>query len=468
MSTGYASVGARLDRLPPGKFHKRILTLIGAGMFFDGFDIYLAAGVLGALVRDGISNVNTNAWFISATFAGMTIGAWMAGILGDRYGRRFTYQFNLAIFGLASLVAVFMSSIGPLAACRFFMGLGLGAEIVVGYGTLAEFVPPGLRGRYASLMNVFTNSALFVATFGGFVIIPYFGWRAMFAIAALGAGFVWILRKNMPESPRWLESKGKHQEAEAVMDGIEREFYPELVASAPAMRTEHPANRVLQSKGSLATLFQGRLLGRTITGVVINVVNNLITHGFITWMPTIFIAEGLSVTKSLGFTTVMTLGAPFGGLLGWFFAERLGRKRGTVIFSFVAIVIGLVYPHVSSNAAVMAMGFALVAVIFILGALSISAYVPELFPTEVRLRGVGLCSTVGRLANVGIPLLVAALYTSGGIQAVLTLICAGLLVQGLVVAFMGPETRGRALEDSADAVAPGGTLGTVQPNVSGS
>ena len=80
-------IGRRLDALPPGKFHIRMLCLIGAGMFFDGFDIYLAAGVLGALVREGVSNVDTNAWFISATFAGMTVGAWMAGVLGDRYGQ---------------------------------------------------------------------------------------------------------------------------------------------------------------------------------------------------------------------------------------------------------------------------------------------------------------------------------------------------------------------------------------------
>ena len=438
-----SSIGHRLDRLPRGKFHTRMLFLVGAGMFFDGFDIYLAAGVLGALVREGLSDVDRNAWFISATFAGMTVGAWLAGVLGDRYGRRFTYQFNLAVFGIASLAAAFAPDIVWLTAFRFVMGLGLGAEIVVGYGTLSEFMPPAIRGRYAALLAVFTNSALFVATFGGFLIIPYLGWRWMFAIAGIGAGIVWLMRKNMPESPRWLEAKGRHAEAEAITRRIEEEAYgADSVPPAPVQRTAPAA----VAEVSLATLFRGQLLVRTITGIVINVVNNLITHGFIIWMPTFFLAQGLTVTRSLGFTAVMTLGAPLGAFLGCLMAESIGRKRGIVLFSFVALAIGLAYPQASDPILVMALGFCLVACVFILGALSIAAYVPELFPTEIRLRGVGLCSTTGRLANIGIPFLIAFLYTRGGIGAVLGLISAGLFVQGVVVAVLGVETKGMALE----------------------
>lgn len=451
MSKTTATIGQRLDSLPPGKFHKRLLWLVGAGMFFDGFDIYLAAGVLGALVREGMSDVDTNAWFISATFAGMTIGAWLAGILGDRFGRRFSYQFNLAIFALASIASAFAPNMEWLIFFRFLMGLGLGAEIVIGYGTLAEFMPPQIRGRYGALLNVFTNSALFVATFGGFLIIPFLGWRWMFGIAGVGATVIWLLRKKMLESPRWLESKGRLIEADRVMREIEEE---EGIKSPPMGDLAPMAQAKVVPQLPLSHLFKGRLLPRTFTGMVVNVINNLITHGFITWMPTFFIAQGLTVTKSLGFTAVMTLGAPAGSLIGYLLTERLGRKNGTVIFSIVALLIGLVYPHVSSPIAVMATGFSLVACIFILGALSIACYVPELFPTEIRMRGVGLCSTTGRLANVGIPFLIAYLYVQFGVTGVLGLISAGLLVQAIVVAVFGAETRGMALEDvttSSDA-----------------
>src|SRR6202034_3192757 len=136
------NAGARLDRLPIGPFHRRIMMLIGIGMFFDGFDIYLAGTVLGVTLKSGFSTLPQNALFISSTFVGMMLGSFAAGFLGDRYGRRFTYQFNLLIFGLASLAATFAPDMTTLNILRFVMGLGLGAEIVVGYSTMTEFVPP--------------------------------------------------------------------------------------------------------------------------------------------------------------------------------------------------------------------------------------------------------------------------------------------------------------------------------------
>jgi putative MFS transporter len=107
--------GARLDRLPISSFHYRIFWLIGAGMFFDGYDLYVGGNVLGATVQSGFSTLAQNAQFVSFTFIGMTLGSLIAGFLGDHLGRRFTYQFNLVIFGLASLAAAFAPDMGSLA-----------------------------------------------------------------------------------------------------------------------------------------------------------------------------------------------------------------------------------------------------------------------------------------------------------------------------------------------------------------
>jgi putative MFS transporter len=141
--TRHASVNAcvRLDRLPASAFHRRIPLLIGTGMFIDACDIYLAPGVLGALVKSGWSDVATNALFLSATFAGMLIGTVSSGFVGDCCGRRFSYQSNLLIFGVASLLGVFAPSMRVLIGLRFVMGISLGAEIVVGYASLSEFIP---------------------------------------------------------------------------------------------------------------------------------------------------------------------------------------------------------------------------------------------------------------------------------------------------------------------------------------
>ena len=152
------NAGGRLDRLPIGPFHRRIMWLIGIGMFFDGFDIYIAATVLGSTLKSGFSTLPQNAWFVSATFVGMMAGSFLTGFFGDRYGRRFTYQANLLVFGLAAIGAAFAPNMTVLIILRFIMGVGLGAENVVGYSTMTEFVPARSRGRFLGLMAVFVVS----------------------------------------------------------------------------------------------------------------------------------------------------------------------------------------------------------------------------------------------------------------------------------------------------------------------
>jgi len=195
--TTTVNAGARFDRLPISSFHHRIFWLIGAGMFFDGYDLYVGTTVLGATLQSKFSTLPQNAQFISLTFFGMTIGALITGFLGDRYGRRFTYQFNLMIFGLASLAAAFAPDMQTLNILRFVMGLGLGAEIVVGYSTLTEFVPPKSRGRWLAFMAFLVVLGLPVTTLLGNLIIPNFGWRPMFAIAGVGSLIVWRI-ESMP------------------------------------------------------------------------------------------------------------------------------------------------------------------------------------------------------------------------------------------------------------------------------
>src|ERR1700749_84718 len=217
------NAGARPDRLPISSFHYRIFWLVGPGMFFDGYDLYVAGGVLATLIQTKFSTLPQNLQFISLTFVGMTIGSLITGFVGDKFGRRFPYQTNLLIFGLASLAAAFAQDMTQLIACRFVQGLGLGAEIVVGYSTMTEFVPPKSRGRWMAMMAFIVVAGFPVFALLGYLIIPNFGWRPMFIIAGVGSLIVWYLRKNLPESPRWLESQGRTAEAEALMQAIEKE-----------------------------------------------------------------------------------------------------------------------------------------------------------------------------------------------------------------------------------------------------
>src|ERR1700745_333329 len=176
------NVGGRLDRLPLTRLHRKVFSLVGVGMFFEGFDIYIAASVLGATYKSGFSTLAQNGLFISTTFVGMTLGALLTGFWGDRYGRRVTYQVNLMLFGAASLASAFAPDMTTLIALRFLMGLGLGAENVVGYAIMSAFFPAPVRGRWSGLICTLVPSGLPASALLAWLLVPAFGWRVMFVL----------------------------------------------------------------------------------------------------------------------------------------------------------------------------------------------------------------------------------------------------------------------------------------------
>ena len=423
--------------------------LIGAGMFFDGFDIYLAATVLGAVLKSGFSTLGQNAEFVSATFVGMMLGSFVTGFLGDRYGRRFTYQANLAIFGFTSIAAAFAPSMAVLIWIQLIIGFGLGAENVVGYSTLTEFVPPESRGKWLGLMTVFVVTGLPVAALLGTLIIPTLGWRAMFVLGGIGALVVWYLRKKLPESPRWMESVGRTEEADALLSAIEREValqHGPLPVPTLAPAAKHSRN--------LSSLLSSAILPRMILGSVSLIVINTLLYGFVTWLPTFFVQQGLSIAKSFRYSLVMALGAPLGSAIGAFTADSWGRKPTIIGACLLTILIGSFYPFIKNPAILMLTGFSLIIPIYVLVALLFAIYIPELFPTEVRLRASGICNTFGRGAIIFTPFLVVALFRSHGVGGVLVFMIGLLIVEILVVLALGVEPKKRRLEElESEAIA---------------
>ncbi len=441
--TTSVNAGARLDRLPIGAFHYRIFWLVGAGMFFDGYDLYVGTNVLPAALQSGFSTLPLNADFISKTFLGMTIGALVTGFLGDWFGRRFTYQVNLLLFGLASLAAAFAPNMMTLNWLRFAMGLGLGAEIVVGYSTLTEFVPPRSRGRWLSFMAFLVVTGLPVTAALGYLIIPGWGWRPMFVIAGIGALIVWWLRKKLPESPRWLEAKGRTAEAEALLAAIEGQAATTLppAAEAPSAR---PAD--------LAALTRPPLLNRMIVGSWALITVNTLIFGFVIWLPQFFVQQGLTITRSFEYTLVLAIASPAGCALGAVCADFIGRRMSIIGASIATIVLGAVYATFTAATApslILTVGSLLVLAIYVQVAILFGVYTPELFPTEVRLRANGICNTLGRAATIVSPFAVLGLATSYGVPGVLGLMITLVMIQIVVVWAWGVETRQRALEEVA-------------------
>jgi putative MFS transporter len=436
------NAGARLDRLPISSFHRRILLLIGIGMFFDGFDVYVAATILGATLQTGFSTLSQNAEFVSVTFLGMMLGSFLTGFLGDRYGRRFTYQANLAIFGLASIASAFAPSMNVLILLRGLMGLGLGAEIVAGFSTMTEFVPPQARGKWVGALSACVVTSLPVTALASTLLIPHFGWRIMFMLGGAGALVVWYLRKALPESPRWLESIGRSEEAEFILQRIEKEVSADhgpLPLPAPPVPT--PPFR------SVAALLSPTLLPRMVVGAVTLIVANTLIYGFVTWLPTFFVQEGLGIARSFSYSLMMSIGAPIGSAIGALTADSWGRRPTIIGASLLTILLGGIYPFIKDPVLLPVIGFLLMIPIYVQVTLLFAIYIPELFPTDVRMRAGGICNTFGRGATILTPFLVVVLLRNYGIGGVLSLMIGFLIVQTVVVLLFGIEPRMRRLED---------------------
>ncbi|HEY3795323.1 MAG TPA: MFS transporter [Bradyrhizobium sp.] len=443
------NAGARLDRLPISPFHYRIFWLVGAGMFFDGYDLYIAGGVLASTLQTKFSTGVENLQFISLTFVGMTLGSLITGFVGDKFGRRFTYQINLLIFGLASLAAAFAPDMTVLIACRFLQGLGLGAEIVVGYSTLTEFVPPKTRGRWLSMMAFLVVAGFPITSLLGYLIIPAWGWRPAFIIAGIGSLIVWYLRKNLPESPRWLESEGRTEEAEALMQTIEKEAaggkpLPPVVVPAPVPQV------------AATDMLKPPLLQRMLVGCWVLITINTLIFGFVIFLPQFFLRQGLTITNSLAYTLVLSIASLIGCAVGAYLSDAIGRRASIIGASIVTILAGYIYARfdaASDAAIVLSVGFVLIVAIYVQTALLFGVYTPELFPTEIRLRANGICNTLGRGATMVSPFIVGALMASYKLPGVVWLMIGLVVVQIVVVWAWGVEPRNRGLEDVAAAKA---------------
>jgi putative MFS transporter len=444
------NAGARLDRLPISSFHYRIFALVGAGMFFDGYDLYVAGGVLASAIQTKFSTLPQNLQFLSLTFVGMTLGSLITGFVGDKFGRRFTYQINLLVFGLASLAAAFAQDMPQLIVCRFVQGLGLGAEIVVGYSTMTEFVPPQTRGRWLAFMAFIVVAGFPVTAILGYFVIPTWGWRPMFVIAGIGSLIVWYLRKNLPESPRWLEAQGRDAEAEALMTTIEKEV-SETAGKLPAPAVTAPVAQV-----AAADMLKPPLLQRMIVGSWVLITINTLIFGFVIFLPQFFLRQGLTIANSLGYTVVLAAGSLVGCALGAWSSDALGRRASIIGSSIATIALGYIYARFGKGSditLVLGTGFLLIVAIYVQTALLFGVYTPELFPTEIRLRANGICNTLGRGATVASPFAVGYLMVNYGLPGVIWLMIGLVVVQILVVWLWGVEPAKRGLEEVAAAEA---------------
>lgn len=378
-------------------------------------------------------------------FFRLLIGSLLTGFLGDSFGRKFSYQLNLLIFGGASLVAAFSPNMIFLIACRGIMGIGLGAEIVTGYALLGEFVPSKTRGKWVSMLSLITNCSTPAAAFLGYIIIPRFGWRWMFVFVGVFSIIVWYLRKSMPESPRWYESKGMEKDAQDVVDifysAAEEESRNSISQPSVIKKEKH------RDEGKFTDLFSKNMISRTIVGCVVLIAINTLIYTFVSWAPTFFLRKGINISKSLGYTTIMMIGAPLGALIGSFIVDKFGRKWCLTVFMLAAGALGYAYASQNAMGIILTMGFFLTVIIYILLTLGLAIYVPELFPTNIRMRGSGFCNAIGRLATIFSPYGVAWILKSYDTKVVFITLGFILIIVAFIIATLGVETKQKSLDE---------------------
>ncbi|MFL6053296.1 MAG: MFS transporter [Actinoallomurus sp.] len=460
-STGL-TIAERMDRLPVTRTHRRATVAVGLGLFFEFYEVFMAGVLSSVLIETFNLTKKQLPPILASTFIGMFIGALLLGRFADRFGRRGGFLLNLGCYSLFSFIGAFSPSALFLMTSRFLAGIGLGAEPPLADTYLTDLLPSRKRGRFIAIAYTVAFCGVPVVGFFAHSVVDWTilgiaGWRWMFVFGALGAVVVFFLRKGLPESPRWLESVGRHEEADRAVTALEEEaraaglapVEPEPVADpVPAVPAPRPADDHVGApeSGRLALLFGKEYGRRSVMMVIFHLIQTLGYYGFGTMVPLVLIAKGYKVSDSLLYTAFTYIGYPIGSALSLPLVERFERKFLVVASVLTMAVCGLAFGYSNSMALAVVFGFIYTAVSNIFSN-SYHIYQAEIFPTRLRSTATGGAYSLSRLATAAMPWVLVPLldHTSPGVLFV-TISGATILV-ALDVAILGPRTTGRALED---------------------
>jgi len=443
-----ASVAARLNRLPITRTHRAIVAIAGIGTFFDLFDIFLA-GVLGTVLTEQfhLSRLALPA-VLGSGFLGMFIGAIALGAFADRVGRRRAFLVTLGVYSVFTLAGAFATNATMLIVTRFAAGVGIGAEPPLVDAYLGEFLPPSQRGRYSAIAYTFGFLAVPVVGFLARILVPraplgVAGWRWLFVAGALGGAVVWVLRRHLPESPRWLESAGRLAEADVITCGLEaeaasrHELPPPEVHDAPV--TERPG---------IGALFARTYRRRTIVLCVFHLFQTVGYYGFGTLVPLVLAAKGFTVVHSLTYTSLVLLGYPVGSALSVTLVERFDRRWLIVAGAALMAVCGLGLGAAQTAAWIVIAGFSYTVVSNVFSN-AFHVFQAEIFPTFIRTTAAGTAYALSRLSSAAMPFVLLPVLQDRGATPMFIIVAVALLIVIADIGLFAPSTTGRSLEQVA-------------------
>jgi MFS transporter, putative metabolite:H+ symporter len=441
----------RIERLPFSRFHWRLLLMGGLGYTFDAMDGAMIAFILPAVTSLwGLTNQQTGLLGSSAMI-GYLFGAFFAGTLGDLTGRRTVMMYALAIYSVATFIAAFAPSWQFLFWWRVVASFGVGAESAIIAPFLAEFVQKKYRGRFVgSLSGFFSFGFVFAAVIGYFVVpSSREGWRIVQIITSLPILMLLWWRRSLPESPRWLIERRRSSEAGAEVDRIEAEATRHGGRTLPPLESvQLPAVGASQGgtfRKNLAALLSYPMLRTTLMLWLLWITITFSYYGFFTWIPTLLVKQGMTITKSFGYSIVIYLAQIPGYYSAAFVSEKLDRKWTIVVY----MLLGGVSAYLMSNArtdASITMAGSLMS-FFMNGTYAgIYAYTPELYPTTFRTTGMGVASAFGRIGGLSAPIVIGYTFSRIGFSGVFTITTVVLVIGALAVAVLGIATAGKSLE----------------------
>ncbi len=459
---GTVTVSQVLDRIPVGRFHRRLLAICGSAWAFDGMEVIIISFTLPVLIGAWELTGLTAGLLGSASLMGMIVGNWGWGWYADQYGRKNAFQWTVlgySLFaGLTALATGFYSGF----ALRFLTGVGLGGALAIDTAYLSEHLPTDRRGRYLVYLDAFwpLGNVLAVALAwvflsaltspAGTVAVPVVGevagWRLLFAAAAFPALLVFVIRSQLSETPYFLARQGRIDEANARIEAI---------AAENGTKAEPiDADRIETGPTpTVSRLFEPDVRQQTLMIGAAWFAINFGYYGVFIWLPQTVGAAGVVGNIYLYFVLIGLVQIP-GYLSAAYLVDAIGRKRtlgsylalsGLFTFVFAAAMPGVDLFGLGLSGFWPFLGGLLAASFFTLGAWgAIYAYTPELFPTEARGTGMGYAGGVGKIAAVLGPILAGALVSTGYLVA-LTPLALAFVAGGAVVLAFGRETRGEPL-----------------------
>jgi putative MFS transporter len=454
-TTDAATISARLDRLPATRSIWKIITLLSFGIFFELYDLLFTAYVAPALVSSGILKPTTPglfgmtgvAGFIASLFFGLFIATLVCGFLADKYGRRTIFTYSLLWYSAATATMAFQTTAFGLNLWRFIAGLGIGVEIITIGTYVTELTPKRVRGRAFAFSQTIGFTAVPVAAFLSYLLVPRSpfgldGWRWVVLFGAAGAIFVWWVRRGLPESPRWLVQTGRPNEADRIVSQLENQARTESGRDDLDMLEGSPE---LPGRSAFRDMWIAPYRNRTVMLIIFHIFQTIGYYGFANWVPTLLIRQGITVTNSLLYTSVIAIAAPVGPLIGVLIADLFERKTVIVVMAGVSIACGLLFSAVTKSLWIVAMGISLTLANNII-TYSFHLYQQELFPTGIRSRASGFVYSFSRLSATFNAFFIAFFLERFGVTGVFAFIAGAMAIVMVTIGVMGPLTRGVALE----------------------